>query len=207
VDDFLGALRGVTAELGPGSLLSRIFSASLGIAKRRRLNEEIAFYRDRVAAAFPGDAPLRQDARLALAILGRDSLTGTLALSLRAHFEAVADQPLLSRSLPAIPTHTGVPYVDREALADREVDGSRVLAGETVRLALASLEGQGDATRQRFFGGGAHLCLGRPLSIALMERISGELATMPTRVSLRRFALRKDDVFAFPEAFEIEVLA
>ncbi|PNB46130.1 hypothetical protein C1X29_28560, partial [Pseudomonas sp. GW456-12-10-14-LB2] len=90
-------------------------------------------------------------------------------------------------------------FVDREARADLDLGGCPVRAGETVRVALDGFTGMPDASRLRFFGAGPHLCLGRPLSLALMERISATLATIGTRVEVAEFRLRKDDVFAFPE--------
>ena len=205
VDDVMGALTGLPMKVRGDALISRVFSQTMGVARRKRLNAEIEDWRSQIAEAFPEEDAMRREARLSILVLGRDALIGTVALSLRAHFEQVEGNPLSSAAMPTVPTHTGVPFVDREAQADLDLGGCPIHAGETVRVALDGFQGMPDASRLRFFGAGRHLCLGRPLSLELMERISATLATVRTRVAVADFRLRKDDVFAFPETFRIEI--
>jgi hypothetical protein len=183
-----------------------MFSETLGIAKRRRLNEEVVACQERIREAFPEDPPARRGARLAISILGHDALVGTLGLSLHAHLLALGEDPLCARPFPAVPTHTGVPHIRREALADAPLGDNGIRAGETVKVMLDSFQGMPDAWRQRFFGAGLHLCLGRPLSLAFLAQLSAFLGTLTTRVAVQDFRLRKDDVFSIPEAFTVEVL-
>lgn len=207
VDDLLAVLSGLPIGAGGDSLMSRLFSESMGVAKRRRLNAEVEACRALVGETFPREPQARHDARLTLLILGRDALIGTLGLSLRDHFERLGGLPLSSLALPTVPTHTGVPFVDRQATADLSLRGRAIGAGETVRVGLDGFQGMAEEWRHRFFGGGRHLCLGRPLTLALMERISAMLSTLDMRVEVTRFELRKDDVFAFPGAFRIVIAA
>jgi hypothetical protein len=204
VDDLLSLLAGFRVRGGTDLLVSRLFSQGMSIARRRRLNAELATCRTQIVEAFPDEDEMRRDARLTLVILGRDALIGTVALSLRAHLEAAGGR-LDSLAMPSIPTHTGVPFVDREALVDLDLGHCPIKAGETVRVVLDGFQGMDEAWRMRFFGAGPHVCLGRPLSLLLMDRVSACLVTIETSVSVAQFRLRKDDVFAFPETFTVEI--
>lgn len=205
VDGTISALCGSATGLTPDTLVSRVFSQSLGIAKRQRMEAEMAALRDRMVAAFPGLAPQDLGARLALAILGHDALVGTLARSIHAHIDACAGGPLNARPFDKIPTHTGVPYIDREALTQATVGGQTHAPGDHLRCQIGSLEAEGPAERMRFFGAGAHVCLGKPLSLELLGGIRDRLARMTTRVTITDYRLRKDDVFLLPETFTITV--
>ena len=57
----------------------------------------------------------------------------------------------------------------------------------------------------RFWGFGAHLCLGRKLSLQIWRGITTELLTLAPVVTVTRYGLLRDDVFAIPGTFEIEV--
>ncbi|MEO8243416.1 MAG: hypothetical protein ABI832_14005 [bacterium] len=184
-------LRSTTANL-----VSRVFSQAMGVAQRRAMNAELAGLRRQLALAHPGEAGLRQGSRLALVVLGRDALIGTLSRSLHAHLVALNGQVLASLTMPEIPTHTGVPYIDRELQAD---------PGQVARCQLRSMEGRPADERQRFFGAGPHVCLGRPLSMDLFQQCSAFLATLTTRIAIDSFQLRKDDVFALPAHFTVTV--
>ena len=205
VDALICVLAGTDLEFDRDALTSRIFSQSLGVARRKRLEREVADLVARMTATFPGDTPLRLGSRLSLAILGRDALIGTLALSLHDMLVKSTGRPLSETPLDMIPTHTGVPYIDRQARCPADVGGAAVAPGDVVRCMLQSLEGADESARLRFFGAGAHLCLGRAVTLDLFEQIARHLATVQTRVTVTEFALRDDDVFACPETFNITV--
>lgn len=203
VRDVVAAFVGERHDTGAESLMSRVFSAGMGVAKRRRLNDEIAALRAAIAAAQPELSAGDVGIRVALHILGSDALTGTLANSLA---QAVADSSAAGRPLvigPA-PTRTGVPFVDRQALRDTEHGGRAVARGDTVTARLDVFDGAGEDA-DRMFGAGAHVCLGRPVSLRLWSEIRDFVNPLDSRVGLRAFVLRKDDVFRLPDVFEIEV--
>lgn len=203
VGDVVSALSGVDCPADPASLLSRVFSATMGVARRRRLNGELAALWQRLEAAFPDDPPDRIGGRLALVVLGRDALVGTLAQALQAHFRALDGAPLSNRVLDRVPTHTGVPYIDRIARTAQP----GLATGEALRCDLTGWEAGAEADRLRFFGVGAHLCLGRALALDLFGALSDFLARQPGRVEVTCYRLREDDVFLCPDRFDIRVLA
>jgi hypothetical protein len=199
VDAMIGEIVGLGLDLPANSLVSRVFSQKIGVAQRRRLNAELALLIDRLRVAFPADTALRRGSRLALIVLGRDALMGTIALSLKAHFEGHGT------GLMVPPSHTGVPYIDRQAVEAVQVDGQALPKDAVVRCMLQSLEGAGDADRGRFFGAGAHLCLGRAASLDLFQHLSRYLALLPYPVSVIETVMRDCDVFAVPDQMMIEV--
>ena len=202
VGDALAILSGVEVAPGDCTLVSRIFSEILGPSRRLRLEGEIRSLRARIEAAFPeaGEAEVGQ--RLALVILGRDALIGTLARSLGALFEEGA--PFAALDWPEVPPRTGVPFIDRVAVADGVVSGGAVSTGQSIRASLQMHEtGLGEALG--FFGAGAHLCLGRTPALDIWREVGRHVRTLPGRPEIVEFRLRKDDVFAFPETFRLRV--
>ena len=109
VADFMGALIDIEdAGFDADSLISRIFSRGMGIAKRKRAEAEVAALRARIEASGVSDqADVGQ--KLAMMILGRDALTGTIAYSLRDVLEAGQGRPFAVLDFPELPSSTGVP--------------------------------------------------------------------------------------------------
>lgn len=201
----LSRLAGFDLGLAPDTLVSRIFSPALGPARRRRMEAELRGLIARIRAAHPAADAAETGTRLALAILGHDALTGTLAASLAAILPADAPRPLAALGWEATPPRTGVPYIDRLALRDVRVGDRAVAAGEVVRARLDRYEAAPAAARTAFFGAGAHLCLGRPLSLDLWAEIADQMRAATTAARLVAAPLRRDDVFHMPERLDVEV--
>lgn len=198
VDALLNVLTGIALEPATAKLVSRVFSQAMGVALRRELEDQAALLRKLIETRFPGESALRQGSRLALLVLGRDALSGTLACSLHHHLKRLDGAPLTSAGLDEVPTHTGVPYIDRVARDGISAD---------VRCRLQTLEGAGPEERMRFFGAGAHVCLGRAITLDMFRAVSGHLLTLPVSARVTAYQLRKDDVFAMPETFSVAVTA
>lgn len=226
VDSLLQTLADVAFATNEASLVSRVFSRTMGVAQRRTLEAEAARLRALIRKTHPNEPDLRHGSRLALLVLGRDALSGTLGRSLHHHLVSLSGQPqsgqfrsgdispdqtlpgqtransplhgqqLYGQPLPVVPTHTGVPYVDRI---------SRQGTAPDIRCRLGSLEGGTADERLRFFGSGAHVCLGRALTLDLFAAVSAQLATFRTRVTVTDYHLRKDDVFAMPQVLQVTV--
>jgi len=201
----LSGLAGFELGLGPDTLVSRIFSQALGPARRRRMEDELQGLQARIAAAHPGADATERGARLALAILGHDALTATVGASLAALLPAEAPLPLARLHWQATPPRTGVPYIDRMALQDVRVGERAHDRGETIRARLDRYEGAPAEARNAFFGAGAHLCLGRPLSLELWAELGRQMRAAPTAARLVAAPMRRDDVFHMPERLEVEV--
>ena len=206
VADFMGALIAIEdAGLDPDSLISRIFSRGMGIAKRKRAEAEVAALRARIEASGVHDeADVGQ--KLAMMILGRDALTGTLAYSLRDVLAAGEGAPFAALDWPDLPGATGVPYIERMAHEAVTVEGLDLAPGDRVRIMLRAFGQTGDPRdRAQFFGTGAHTCLGRPIALEAWTAIGRFLKVLPTSVGPVACTARNDDIFAIPASLDLEV--
>ena len=205
VGDVLTILSGVEVDADACTLVSRIFSEVLGPSRRLRLEAELRVLRHAIETAFPTASEAEIGMRLAMVILGRDAMIGTLACSLHEVIQTASGQPFSGMSVPAVPPRTGVPYIDRVATGEGDVGGQQVMPGMRMRAHLHVYEDGGPAAAMGFFGAGAHLCLGRTPALDLWRVVAGELVTLPGTPQVVAFGLRKDDVFAYPDRFIVEV--
>lgn len=204
VDRILEGTIGLAPQAPGDTVISRVFSQSMGVARRRRMNSELGALRARLSEAFPQMSTEETDDRIALSILGTDTLRGTIGCSLHAVLTGGADGGP-RRDHASLPPRTGVPYIDREAMVPTVVEGQAHDAGVTFRACLEALEAADMAGRMRFWGFGAHTCLGRRMSLQVWRGITAELTRLAPQVEVTRYTLARDDVFAIPDCFEIEV--
>ena len=200
VDGTIAQIIGVAPESKPDAMISRLFSQSIGVAKRKRMNAEFAGLRTRLSDAFPELDDRAIDDRIALSVLGTDALRGTIGCSLHALFAQDGDGEATQ-----MPPKTGVPYVEREAVAEVTVSGQSYPAQTHFRACLDALEQGSDKDKMRFWGYGAHTCLGRQMSVQVWQAIAASFKGALHRIAVTDYALRRDDVFAIPEMFMIEV--
>ncbi|MCR8725577.1 hypothetical protein [Frigidibacter sp. ROC022] len=204
--DTLSILVGMPIDMGDYDLISRIFSQTLGVAKRRRMERELGDLVSRLRRAFPDAGDDIVGLKLALAILGRDAMMGTFGCTLHDLARAQEGGAWSALDWPEVPTRTGVPYIDRIALKQVSVGGETHAEGDTVRAQLTRLEAAEDPrARLGFFGSGAHLCLGRALTLDLWSALSACLAQSSARVRVCDYALRRDDVFHIPQILMLEI--
>jgi hypothetical protein len=202
----VSALVGVPLQSPPDAMISRVFSKAIGMAKRRRMNEEIAALRARVAAAFPQEDAQTHGARVSMAVLGRDATVGTIGITLHHWLQGVTGV-LGEAAFPQQPTRTGVPSISRQALRDTVLDGCPVAEGAVLACNMQSLETGNDADHLRFFGAGAHVCLGRRLTLALFAELAKAMAGVTTRLVGVEMTLRRDDIFVIPDRLWVTVQA
>jgi len=205
VNKLIGETVGVPLLLSEDTLVSRLFSHDIGISKRRRMNAELRELRRAISAELPHLNNIQVGDRLALCILGSDALRGTLACSLHSIFETGSSVPNDPATIETY-SKTGVPFIDREVLASVEVEGQDREVGTILRSRLETFEQSDDPrVRNRFFGFGAHTCLGRTLALQVWKQIVNVLDKNSVAVTVTEFALRKDDSFHMPETFKLEV--
>lgn len=189
------------------TLVSHIFSQSLGIARRCRMEAEYRDLGSWLHGRYPDESEERRGARLALLILGYDATIGTLACSLR-DLIGHAPQVMADLAFETMPSRTGVPYVDRKATVATVGGGRSWEVDDVARVCLGSLEeGASAKDRNRFFGAGSHTCLGRTLFLNLWSQVACAIRAKPGMISLVHFSLGKNDVFRIPEIFTIKVHA
>jgi hypothetical protein len=206
VGDVLTILSGVEVDADACTLVSRIFSEVLGPSRRLRLEAELRVLRHAIETAFPHgiggrdrDAPCHGDPRAGC------------------HDRDAGLQPARSHSDRVGPAFLGdvrsrCPAAHGRSLYRPRRDRRRRCRGATgdaghahARPSPRRYEDGGPAAAMGFFGAGAHLCLGRTPALDLWRVVAGELGTLPGTPRVVAFALRKDDVFAYPDRFIVEV--
>ncbi len=208
VAGLLSLLTGVPIAFDRHPNVSRIFSPGLGPARRRRVEAELRDFIAECQARFPEDDEAMTGLRLSLLILGRDALVGTLGTSLERLVAASQGAAWREVDWPPTPPATGVPYIERVAVEPVTVAARALAPGDSLRAQLSEYEAAPDPrTRMSFFGAGAHLCLGRTMALDLWAALGAYLADGRERPRVVAYALRRDDVFAIPERFELEVSA
>ncbi|GHF52392.1 hypothetical protein [Seohaeicola zhoushanensis] len=205
VAELISLLVGMPIGVEDTNHVSRIFSQSMGVARRKTLEAELGRLNAQLRATFPSSSARELGLKLSLMILGRDAMMGTFGCSLAAMAQA-AEAGWNSLDWPDLPPRTGVPYIDRVANADVMIGEQPVAKGQPVRAHLADFEASDDPRlRLSFFGAGAHLCLGRALAMDSWRALGRFLTDSSARPKVLTFELRRDDVFNIPGTFEIEV--
>lgn len=191
-------------ERSAGSV-SQIFDRSLSLNRRKRVNAQIAD----LAASYAAERErltTTPELAVALTILGRDALIGSIAMSLW-HILAQGDgAPLRDLAFPEDLPCTGIPYLERVATQDFRNEHLAVRPGERVRLYIdATAPAAGTGNADLLFGKGRHLCLGKPLARQTWRALALAMAKVPFGYRLHALRLRSNDyVFTYPEQAVIE---
>jgi cytochrome P450 len=177
---------------------SLVFDRLLGIRRRQRIEADLGVLRAAIREGLGPEAD-EDDVgdRLALCILGHDTLLGTLGESLHQIFRTQQGVPLSQIDFPTMPSETGVPVVERVVIEPVEVGGVRLAAGSRIRLLLQSLAYSSDpGDRAKIFGVGIHTCLGRQMSLDVWARATAYLHALPYVPEVMRYDARASD-FSF----------
>jgi cytochrome P450 len=130
-------------------------------------------------------------------ILGNDALKGSMSISL---WDLLARNPgvRLDRiEYPGSMPSTGVPFIERVALEDTEISGMAVAKGQRVRLYLdATTYHVSGEEADVLFGKGKHVCLGKPMSIAIWRSLIATLGSIPLHFTAGVMKMRTGD-YAF----------
>lgn len=181
--------------------LPNIFSSNVGIRARQRLEILLRSRFETARHLYPTETEDCLAMRLGQWMMGRDPLVGTMGLTLHRHLLALDGAPLATRPMPRVPTDTGVPVIGRVARRPTDVSGCPIAAGALVECRLDSLAGSSEADRLRFFGAGAHLCLGRPLALEFLDIVATRLDACRIGLRVTAFERKVDDVFDLPSVF------
>jgi cytochrome P450 len=175
---------------------SQVFDMKMSLNRRKRINRNVG----ELTCAFAqrrDDIPTTPEFATAMNILGNDALKGSISLSL---WDVLAHNPGIRldridypKSMPS----TGVPYIERVAREDVEIDGMKVARDQRVRLYLdATTYYVSGEENDVLFGKGKHVCLGKPMSLALWRSLAATLASIPLHFTTGEMKLRSSD-YAF----------
>jgi hypothetical protein len=190
--------------------VSAIFDKLIGPRKRQRIEAELGRMRAAIVCKLgPSASQEAVGVRLALAVLGRDTLLGTLGASLYSILSANPARRLNEITYPQIPPETGVPYIERIAVNSFSDQQTRFNAGDGLRIYTQAFAYSGSPQdRPKMFGAGSHLCLGKPLSLDLWQEMTSFLGKIPLFADIVSCDLRTDDyVFLCPSRLTVRVHA
>jgi cytochrome P450 len=184
---------------------TQVFDKALGLNRRKLIDRQIGTLRAKACAHMREDSA---DTAVALAILGSDTILGSLALSFA---ERIASKP--GASLCDIEwgdrlTVTAVPFIERQAGAAVQLDDVEIKQGDVVRLYLDRYAFEPQASRDAFFGTGRHACLGRAVTQQAWRILATLFGDVPLAVRLDSVKLREADcMFLFPREIKVTVYA
>jgi len=187
---------------------SLVFDQSIGVNKRRKVEAEIATLRELISCRLGASATEDEvGLRLALVILGKDTLIGTLGESLYRLLELNHGRRLFEIDYPEFPLETGVPIIERVVVTPFKLANCNFASGDRVRILMQTFAYTAEPrNRSNFFGTGAHACLGRPVSMQLWNAITAFLSNVPLLAHVLAYYPRTSDyIFACPERLEIEL--
>ena len=169
----------------------RIFDRFLSLAAIREAEVSMTTALTAIVAGL-GDEALESEAgsRLALSVLGRDTITGTFAVGLVDLIPASAAVRLDAIAYPSFPGDTGVPFVERIVQKDIVLHDTPIPAGGRIRIYLRGLLAEAISDPRQLFGVGHHACLGRQLSLDLWACLIGALATISREARRLEVAIR-----------------
>ncbi len=188
---------------------SLVFDKSISLSRRTRLAHSLAKLRLHVREAMGPQASEEEvGMRLGLVVIGRDSTVGTFAESMVRLLRDAEGLPLNRIAYPKYAPQTGVPFVERIVDTPISAAGINFEPGMRLRIVLQTYSHSPPDTHHRFFGAGAHSCLGRPVSIDLWSAFVRQLAQNSTTVHVLSYELATDNyVFNVPKRFVVEVTA
>lgn len=208
LNDLTGLLIGIDIGADIALQISPLFDRLLSLRRHAAIDDAIGKARLVIRDQL-GDSPAetQEGIRVALWILGYDAQLGTLGESLRMLFEAHSGEKLSAIPYPDIPPETGVPYAERDALADITIGDCAIAKGDRLRIMLQGFVYSDRPDRgTRIFGVGSHACLGRPLSLDLWRLVVERLSRIDRSVTYIDAAIRISDyVFVCPSSVRLRI--
>ena len=198
VNKCIALLSGTALDPVQFDALSDIFDPGIGFRKRKQLEVRTKRLLEDARRQSSSDDPADAAYALAVAVMGRDALLGSLVFSLSAYLKTIRGTQINSGQFSAVPSDTGVPYVWRVGVGAKT-------EGETFECHLGQLVGADDSARMKLFGMGAHTCLGKTHSLKIFEAMSDFLAQRTLTVKDVASSAIDKHVLKIPASFEIEL--
>jgi cytochrome P450 len=202
VSDLIGAVTEteITDELAVRRA-TIVFDRFIGLRKRIELDDEIGRIRAMIRRSHPDASEEDEGLRLALFVLGHDTLTGTLGETIFQVLTANSGLDLREIEFPSVPSETAVPFVERTVARSFEYAGIAFEQGQRLRIYLQPLVySDNPVDRARLFGIGVHACLGRQLALDVWRHLTARIAQIGSRLEIVSHTIRTEDfVFTVPQ--------
>ncbi len=203
VSDIVFNISGVNPRSRPDYLsVTQIFDRALGLKRRLLINDELHHMRSQFSQST--DTADATDS-LALAILGSDSLLGSFSLSFLERIKSNPDGFMCDIDWSKQITATSVPFIERQAVTDLDLNGVQILAGQRLRLYLDRFTFEPVGSKAGFFGIGRHTCPGRSISQGAWQIIGHMFSQYRLRVAVKNVEFRSaDSMFSFPTKLQVD---
>ena len=181
--------------------ISQILDETISIRQRIKINQTISIIMESLPPEMDEGERLF---RTALVTLGSNALYGSIAESfvimLKKHKPNSFSSIAWDEELPA----TGIPVIEKKAMADVIIEGHAFCKGERVRLYLEATGYQGSvfpSYTKQYFAPSRHLCPGMSFSRDVWKLFRHELGIVRKRFSIMSISYRENDnVFNFPNS-------
>lgn len=187
----------------PVLTITRLFDRFASLTALTEADRQI----DELRQSLARDAPQADPAMtIALFVVGRDSLLGTLASSLYSIFRRNLDRRFADIEFPDYPPETGVAVSERLAAEAVPVGSQTIAAGDRLRLYYQPISGaESTVNKHALFGTGAHSCLGRQVSLDAWLALTGMLKGFTGVLTSASCEFEANNLFAMPRYLRTEL--
>jgi hypothetical protein len=186
----------------PKLVITRLFDRFVNLAALDAAEQQIDLLRWELTKTAPNVDPAPA---LALFILGRDSLMGTLATSLYSILRQNLNRRFSDIEFPDFPPETGVAIAERIAADSITVGPHTIAAGDRIRMFFQPMSSaDGAVARQNLFGAGAHSCIGRLISLDIWRAMIKTLNRFSGLLTSVSCEFEPNTVFVSPRYLKIE---
>jgi hypothetical protein len=186
----------------PKLVMTRLFDRFVSLAALDAAERQIALLRLELGKTAPNADP---DLVVALFIIGRDSLVGTLATSLHSILRQNLNRRFADIEFPDFPPETGVAIAERIATRSVTIGPHTVAAGDKVRMFFQPMSSaDGAVARENLFGAGAHSCIGRPISLDVWRAMIKALNRFSSLVTSVSCEFEPNNIFVTPRYLKTE---
>jgi hypothetical protein len=184
--------------------ISSVFGRTLSLNRRKTIDVEISQLLKWLGQT--DELQVQPGVALAMMVLGKDSLIGSLSCSLHTVLNANFAVRFFDIDWPKLIPITGVPYFERIATENITIDDRPFDKGDRVRLYFdACPRLVGSPEESLYFGAGRHMCLGKRMSQRLWQLLVDYLSHLKLRASVKDFQFRPNDlIFNYPAHFVVQ---
>lgn len=182
--------------------ISQIFDRMLSLNRRMSIEMQLRALVDNLEHK-RNDLHVAPRVAVALMVLGKDALIGSLSCSLHAVLNVNSGIEFCKIEWPQLIPFTGVPYVERVAMRTLTLGTHQIRRGDRLRLYFdACSRVVGSPEELLYFGTGRHTCLGRKVSQGVWRALVDNLSHRKIRARVDKLMFRSNDyVFNYPTCF------
>jgi hypothetical protein len=182
--------------------IPRLFDPNLSLRRRKLINDKISDHLSNISSF---EQPEFFD-RIALLVLGVRPLVNSLALSLYKIAELQKHVKLNEIEFPKSFSHSALTFVDRIARKSVEIHGQCYDEGTRFRCVTVDETYLDIENQKNMFGLGAHLCLGRPISMYIWKQLTASLGTLSKMIKPMELQYAQNEPFIVVSKAKIEIL-